>query len=365
MLRDLNLYLKKMNKFIISENQKIKFAINLMNKLGERCLLVCDKKKLLGTLSTGDIRKNLLKKIDIRKENVSKIYNRRPTYLMHENFSYEKAKEIFITKKSEILPILNKKKHVIDIIFSHDVLKRSNKKIIYRKDVAAVIMAGGYGTRLEPITHILPKPLVPINNIPIIERIMQNFLFEGINKFVITVHYKAKLLEAFFHEISKEKKVNIKLVKESKPLGTAGALKKLSVLKKDFFLINCDTLIKYPFFQILKAHKHEKNAITIVTVKKKFQVPFGICETDINNNLKSIVEKPVNYHNINIGLYVISPIVKKFIPKNKKIDMDVLIKNLIKKKIKIGVYNINEKNWSDVGEWTSYNLARKQINDDE
>lgn len=363
MLKDLNSYLKKMNKFIISENLKIKYAINLMNKLGERCLLVCDKKKLLGTLSTGDIRKNLLKKIDIRKEDVKKIYNKKPIFLTHENFSYDRAKEIFIKKKNEILPIINAKKQVIDIIFSHDFLKRSNKKTIYRKDVSAVIMAGGYGTRLEPITHILPKPLIPINNIPIIERVMQNFLFEGINQFVITVHYKAKLLEAFFNEFAKEKKIKINLIRESKPLGTAGGLKKIGRLKKDFFLINCDTLVKYPFLQILKTHKYEKNAITIVTVKKKFQVPFGICESDENKNLKLIVEKPVNFHNINIGLYVMSPLVKKFIPKNKKINMDVLIKNLLKKKIKIGIYNINEKNWSDVGEWNSYNLARKKIND--
>lgn len=195
-----------MNKFIITENQTVAQAITVMNKLGERCLVVCDKKKLLGCLSTGDIRKNILKNKNFNKIKVKKIYNKKPIFLYDENFSYEKAKEIFLQKKNDILPIVNSKKHVVDIIFSHDILKSKDKKIIFRKDVTAIIMAGGFGTRLEPVSHILPKPLIPINNKPIIEHVLKNFLFEGINKFVVTVHYKAKLLEAFFQEFKNEKK---------------------------------------------------------------------------------------------------------------------------------------------------------------
>lgn len=355
-----------MNKFIITENQTVAQAITVMNKLGERCLVVCDKKKLLGCLSTGDVRKNILKNKNFNKIKVKKIYNKKPIFLYDENFSYEKAKEIFLQKKNDILPIVNSKKHVVDIIFSHDILKSKDKKIIFRKDVTAIIMAGGFGTRLEPVSHILPKPLIPINNKPIIEHVLKNFLFEGINKFVVTVHYKAKLLEAFFQEFKNEKKnISLKLFKEKNPLGTIGALRKISSINKDFFLINCDTLVKYPFYRILKAHKHNKNVLTIVTVKKKFQVPYGICEVNNFDKLLKITEKPVNYHNINIGFYVMSPIIKKFIPLNKKLDIDVLIRKLIDKKMNIGVYRINEKNWSDVGEWANYNLARKKLYENE
>ena len=197
-----------------------------MSATGEKCLVVVDKKnKLLGTLSDGDIRKAILKG-KINKGKISEYFQKKPIFLRKENYSLAQAKNIFLKKRIDIIPIIEKTKKVIDVITFEDIFKK-NKNAIYSKSLSKtiIIMAGGKGTRLEPFTNVLPKPLVPINEKPVIEHIIEKFIENKISDLFITSNYKSKILKAYFQEM--KPKFKLTFVDEPKPLGTAGGIKLL------------------------------------------------------------------------------------------------------------------------------------------
>lgn len=338
--------------FIITKNKTIKEAMQLINLNRNKCVVVVDKKKkILGTLSDGDIRKALLKNYDPNTK-INKFYNSKAKFLYEKDVSEEKLKEIFLNKNYDIIPIVNKNKQVIDISYWSKVFKdKRNKKD--KIDVQVVIMAGGLGTRMQPFTHILPKPLIPINGKPTIEHIMEKFMIQGISKFTITINHKAKIMKAFFEEIENDYKLNY--IEEKKPLGTAGALKLLqNKINKDFFIINCDSIINIDYKEVLDFHKKNKNSITIIASAKEFTIPYGICKTGKFGRLNSLKEKPKVNFLANSGVYIAKPNVLKMIPKNKKFDFTDLITVAKKNKFKIGVFPINDNDWLDVGQWPEY-----------
>ena len=222
-------------------------------------------------------------------------------------------------------------------------------------------MAGGKGTRLEPFTSILPKPLVPINEKPVIEHIIEKFVNNNNNvDFFITLNYKSRVLRAFFQE----KRTNYKLsfVEEPKPLGTAGGLSLLEgKIKKPFLVTNCDTIININFDNLMNFHISNRNSLTLVASSKEYIIPYGTCKLNKSGQLRSIIEKPKLDFFVNIGLYVLSPDLIKLIPKKRAYDMPDLIKLVKRKKKRIGVYPIDDKSWIDVGQWSEYHKAIKKL----
>lgn len=346
------------NKIFIKEDLNIKECFKKLNKTAKKTLVVIDNKnKLLGTLSNGDLRKALLKGKNL-KSKIKQIYKKNCIKFNEKKIpSHEKIKKYFFLKGIDLIPVVNSKENVVQIIYPNIKLKK-NKKRNSLINFYSIIMAGGLGTRLQPFTHILPKPLIPISNKPVIEHIIDKVQKYDPEKIFVSVNYKSKVLKAFFDEL--KPRLNINLFFEKKPLGTCGSMKKIKMKKNlPIFLLNCDALINIDLYKVLNKHIENHNDMTVLVSKKNFKMPYGVCELDEKKNLKSILEKPNYSFPVNTGMYILNKKILKFIPKNKKFDTTDLIDKIILKNYKVGVYNISNNAWKDVGEWKNYLIEDK------
>ena len=339
----------------------LKEALKLLEATGKKCVIIVNKEnKLLGTLTDGDLRKHILsgKKLD---QSIKKFYNSNPTFFFQNKLNLKNAKKEIIKNRYELVPIVNENKIVVDVITWDQALSSDLKISKSNLKVSVVIMAGGKGTRMQPFTHILPKPLIPIKGKAIIEHIVDKFCDYGVRDFHISVNYKSSLMEAYFKEL--KPKYKISFIKESIPLGTVGILKKLNKqFDQPVFVSNSDVIVNTDFIDIYDYHKKHKNKITVVASAKNYEIPYGVCKIDKDGNLNNIAEKPKFNFLVNTGLYIINPEILKLIPKNKKFDMTDLIKKAKSSKKKIGVYPVDEDSWIDIGQWNEYKLAVDKLN---
>ena len=211
-----------MKNLLISPNLKIIKAMKKLAQTGERCLIVVDsQKKLLGTITDGDIRRAILKGLST-DQSIKSIYSRKPIILEKNKYSIESARNLLRIRKQILLPIVDKKNIVIDYLSWEQAFgtRKKDKSLIATQ---VVIMAGGKGDRLAPFTKVLPKPLIPINEKPVIEHIIEKFTLFGAKNFYLTVNYKSRILKSFFLEL--EPNYSVKFFDETKPLGTVGGLK--------------------------------------------------------------------------------------------------------------------------------------------
>ena len=345
-----------MKELYISKRNTIKDALKQLSKSGQKCLVVTsNNSNLLGTLSDGDIRKSILKGIKLNST-INNIYNKKPSFFYEGKYNENNVRNLLIEERLEIIPIVDKKKKIIKIIYFSDIFKNKNKNLFKFKNLSVVIMAGGEGRRLEPFTKVLPKPLVPIKDKPIIEHIIENFQKNNISNFFVTVNFKSRILKAFFDEFNPD--VNIKFIDEEKPLGTAASLNLLvNKLRKPFFVTNCDTIIDIDYEDLYETHIESKNDITLVASQKEYIFPYGACKLTKKGFLSGITEKPKFDFLINAGMYIINPEILKLIPKNKFFNMTDLIDAANKRKKQVGVYPIDDSLWTDVGQWSEYHKA--------
>lgn len=340
--------MERLKKVLIKPNHVIKQALRQMDAMGEKTLLVVDEQNtLLGTVTDGDIRRWILKGKSLT-ESVSNVMNSKPISLNH-NFEQEAARQLMVKKTLECLPVVDGNKKVISAVWWVDLFENKSKKLKALK-APVVVMAGGEGARLTPFTKIIPKPLMPIGDKPIIEIIIGRFVDYGCNDFYLSVNYKSSIIKAYFNDL--EHQYNITYIEEEKPLGTAGSLYFLKdQIKKTFFLSNCDILIEADYADIFKFHQQKKNKITLVSSMKNFTVPYGVCEIENGGILKGIREKPEFDFFVNTGMYILDYGVLKDIPKNKFYNMTDLISDYLKKGERIGVYPVSEKSWVDIGQF--------------
>ena len=343
--------------YTIKENSSIENSLFKLDKSKDKCLVVTNsKQRLLGTLTDGDVRRALINGIDF-SHSIKNIYNKRPFYIKKENNkNIIKGVPRNIFENYKIIPIVNKKKQLVDI-FSKNLNKLGKdfkfKSKIFDKEIPVVIMAGGEGRRLLPHTAIIPKPLIPYNGKSMIEHIIERFKNYFFNSFILTLNYKRKLMEAYFS--SKKLKTKIKFIHEKTPLGTAGSLKKLDIKKNDnFFVVNCDSLIRCDYNSLVNYHFENKYDLTVVVTKKTEIFNYGSCEVNQKGNLIKIKEKPETTFLANTGFYLMSSSVIKLIKKNESLGMNTLIERCIKKKYKIGVFPIQDSEWQDLGNWGKF-----------
>ena len=284
--------------------------------------------------------------------------NRNSKYFIEGNYNYTQVKKVFFEKRYDLIPVLDKDKIVKKILLWH-LFFESRKKTDKKINIKVVIMAGGKGTRLNPLTKILPKPLVPIKDKPIIEHIISRFIKYGINDFYFTIRYKMEIIKAYFNDTKSNSR--IRYLEEKKPLGTAGGLKKLSgKIKNSFFVTNCDVLVDTNLVDFFNFHKKEKLDISLIVASQKYTVPYGVCQIN-KGKLEKLTEKPKLNYLVNAGLYLINPKVLKLIPQNKYFDMNHLIKKALEKNYKVGAYPITQKRWIDVGQLAEYKKHLKLI----
>ncbi|EQB87117.1 dTDP-glucose pyrophosphorylase [Clostridium punense] len=334
-----------LTKLIIDENISIREAIKKLDIGARKILLILENSKLKAVLTDGDVRRWILKNGSLEAP-VKLIMNSNPVCLNIKDAN--KAKEIMKNSFIEAIPLVDEHKNLKSIIFWND---ESDEKLncFNILDNPVVIMAGGRGTRLYPYTKILPKPLIPIGETPIMERIINRFVEYGCNDFYATVNYKKNMIKSYFNDL--EKPYNLHFVEEDKPLGTGGSLHILKgVINKTFFISNCDIIVDANYSDILKYHKSKKNKVTMVTSLKHFVIPYGVIHIDDNEIVNKIEEKPEFTYLVNTGMYVVEPEALEDIPENQYFDFPTLYEYYIEIGEKVGVYPISEGSWMDMGQ---------------
>jgi len=348
-----------MEKFLISKNTTVKQAMKKLGEVGEKELFVVDDgNRLMGAISNGDIRRWILSEGGL-DENVEQICNKDPKYVF-ENYELENVKEMMLNSKIESVPVVRDGSIIQAILTWDDIFAGKVTKKKERLTIPAVIMAGGKGTRLDPFTKILPKPLIPIGGKPIIEIIMDKLNEFGINEFYVTINHKAKMIKSYFEEVGTKYKITY--IEEEEPLGTAGGLKYLSnKLNGSILVTNCDIIIDSDYHELKTFHEANDFDLTMVVSWRHYVIPYGICEIESGGTLKHINEKPEYDLLVNTGMYMIKESILKLIPADEYFNITDLIDKAKSKGHKIGVFPINERSWIDIGQWDEYHKAVKVL----
>lgn len=321
--------------------------------------IVDENGKLLGSLTDGDIRRWIIRTGDLKGLAGQIMYTDTNYVLESEE---RQALEYMSCEGLNSVPVLNAERVIIDIIFyDYGNLGGQDKNHDALSGTPVVIMAGGKGTRLYPYTKILPKPLIPIGEIPILERIIGKFKTYGANEFYLTVNYKKEMIKSYFNEINPDYVIHY--VEEDIPLGTAGSIR---LIEKDFntplIISNCDTLIETDYKKVLDYHKESGNAMTIISALKNTIIPYGVIHSQEHGRIFSMEEKPSMSYFINTGMYVIGPEYLKKIPENRVYHMTDLAEQLIADSCKVGMFPISENSFLDMGEFEEMKKMEEKIN---
>ena len=343
----------QLNNLLIDEDATVLQAMQQIDKTGCKIVFIAPDNVLKAVVTDADIRKFILKGGKL-EENVSLVANYNPKSLTLKD--RRKAKAFIIEKSIEALPLLDAEGKIADVVFIGDLDVVVEKNL----DVPVVIMAGGVGARLYPYTKILPKPLIPIGEIPIMEHIINRFVEFGCNHFNVIVNYKKGMIKSYFNEV--EKNYEIGYIDEDTPLGTGGGLSLLKgKITQPFFLTNCDILIDADYNDIYKYHKKSGNVITMVCAFKNVTIPYGVIDLDDSGNIKEINEKPQMNFLTNTGMYLLDARVIDELEYNVKQDFTDIMDKYRNNGEKVGVYPISENSWMDMGQIEELDAMRRKL----
>lgn len=331
----------KIDNFLVDENTSIMIAMEKLDDLAKKVLYVTSFGVFVAALTDGDIRRWILTDGSL-KCTIKEVANYHPVYL--KSINRNEADDLMKKSGLESIPILDEKGDIEEIFFWNQDSIRTKRN----SEIPVVIMAGGLGKRLYPYTKILPKPLIPIGDIPIVERIMQKFRNDGFHNFHMIINHKKNMIKAYFND--KKLDYNLTFVDEDIPLGTGGGL---SLIKKEiegtFILTNCDILINEDMLKIIDFHHKQHNTVTMICSIKNIQVPYGVININDKGEIVSMEEKPENSFLINTGVYIINDSVFNYLD-NKHVDFPTVITKMISEKEKVGVFPISASSWMDMGE---------------
>ena len=356
--------LEKVKQYFIDCNASLIDALKQMDLLDCKLLIVIKEGEYFNLLSVGDVQRKILK--DGTIESIVSDALRSKVKVGKTSESIKTHREMMMHYRMAFLPILNTANKLVDVLFWDDLIEKNSQKSQLKnselENIPLVIMAGGQGTRLKPITNVIPKPLVPLGEKPIIETIIDSFLIHGCKDFHVSVNYKAELIKFHFDSLE-NKTYDINYFKEDQPLGTAGSLQLLKgEINNTFFVSNCDIFIEEDYRQILKYHKESNNELTAVAAVKSFSIPYGTMEIGENGTLLSLTEKPELTYYVNAGLYVLEPHLIDEIPVEEFFHITHLMEKIKKRKGTVGVFPVTEKSWLDIGEWESFYASQNQFN---
>ena len=346
--------MKDLSEVTLKISDSLEEAINILNSSGLRIVLVADNNsKLLGTITDGDIRRALLKRLNMDSE-VKDVMNENPiTASTSDSHTWIISK----MKSRDLLhiPIVNDR----DILVGLETLQ----ELLYQKklDNPVFLMAGGFGTRLHPLTEITPKPLLNVGGRPILRIILERFIQAGFHNFYISTHFRAEKINQYFGDGS-EWGITIKYINEDTPLGTAGAIGLLpdNLPKLPILMMNADILTMVNFESLLDFHEKQDGIATMCVREYEVQIPFGVVNIQ-KNKIKSITEKPLKKFFVNAGVYVLEPELVGKVEYNTSIDMPQLLEKQINDGRLVNVFPVHEY-WIDIGHKNEYDRANRDIN---
>lgn len=343
---------QKWKQVLIAPDSSIRDALKIIDQASLRIALVVSKtQQLLGVVTDGDIRRGLLKNFSLDSP-VSAVMNNHPVTAQNGTSRRELIK-LMNEKGLLSIPLLENGK-VVDL----EILQRNSPE--FRHDNPVFLMAGGFGTRLKPLTNDCPKPMLKVGDKPILELVLLSFIRSGFHNFYISLHYMPEQIQQYFGDGSKWN-VSIKYIYEDLPLGTAGALGLLppDAPKLPVLLMNGDLLTTVDFEQLLEFHNKSRSDATMCVRDYEYQIPFGVINGD-GERVLSMVEKPIQRLFVNAGIYVINPEVRAQVKPNQRIDMPTLLEQNIELTKKVSMFPIHEY-WLDIGRIDDYQRAQIDV----
>lgn len=344
---------KDWNRVLLTPMQTIHEALLLMESESLRIALVVDEHKvLIGTVTDGDIRRGLLGGFSFESK-VIDVANRNPVTASPDLSKTELA-TLMQAKGILSIPIVDATGKLNNLVTLEELLKPVSI------ENSVFIMAGGFGTRLKPLTDTCPKPMLKVGEVPILERTLLSFVAAGFKNFYFSVHYLAEVIESHFGDGSKWG-VSINYVYEDKPLGTGGALALLPKEAKQnpLIMINGDILTNMDFTKLLSFHLKNNPRATMCVREFEYQVPYGVVQID-GDKIVAMKEKPTQRHYVNAGIYVISPSTAKAVKENESLDLPSLLEEEIEKGEDVLVYPVHDY-WLDIGQKEDFQRAQVDI----
>ena len=348
--------MKNIEDIIVSENTLLRDALNIIDKSSKQiCLVLDDGQKLLGTVSDGDIRRALLNNISL-EDTIKNVYFKNPT-VANINDSKETILNLCKIKKIHQIPIVDNANNIVGLEILDELIVSESK------GNKVILMVGGLGTRLRPLTENTPKPMLPVGGKPILQTIVEKFASYGFVNIVMCIGYKSHIIQDFFEDGSRFG-VNIEYILENERMGTAGALSLLSpsqIQNEPFFVMNGDLLTNVNFEHFLNFHNQNNAKATMGVREYDFQVPYGVVNLE-DGKIKSIIEKPVHSFFVSAGIYMLSAECIKLIPKDEYYDMPTLFDKLIQMNENTISFPIREY-WLDIGRMDEYEKANKEYHE--
>jgi dTDP-glucose pyrophosphorylase len=340
-------------KIILSQADTMQTAISVLEEEALRIVLIVDDdERLVGTVTDGDIRRGLIKQLPMNIK-LDEFMHRKPTVA---SINDDKPSILAKMKKLGLLqiPIVDDDERIVGLETLHRLLEKN------KFDNPVLLMAGGFGKRLSPLTNETPKSLLRVGKKPILENILDQFISAGFHNFYISIYYKADMVQNYFGDGSSWG-VSIKYVYENKPLGTAGSLGLLpsDLPKLPILMMNGDLLTKVCFEELLSFHLQEDGDVTMCVREYDILVPYGVIKAD-GSHVKSITEKPVHKFFVNAGVYVLNPSILNLVNGEDYMDMPQLIEKNIKGSGRVNMFPIHEY-WLDIGQKEQFDQAQQDI----
>lgn len=342
---------EKIKKRVISPSTSLLDSMKLMDEVKVKILLVFSEEHFEGLITIGDIQRAIINNISL-KEPVSRVFNKNKVY-GYQSEGEDRIKEKMRRMRAEVMPILDDNKELVDVWFWEDLFKQSELALREKINLPVVIMAGGKGTRLKPITNVIPKPLVPVGDKTILEEIMDQFEGIGCKKFYMSVNYKSDIMRLYLDQLDHH--YDIDFFEEEKPLGTIGSVSLLKgKINTPFFVSNCDIVIDQDYRDVYEYHQSNNNDLTIVTAVKSFRIPYGVIETGEDGLMIGLQEKPEQTYMINTGVYILNPDLIDEIPEREFFHITHLMEKVQGRGGRVGCFPVSEHSWKDMGEWPEY-----------
>jgi len=329
-------------------------AMEQMDRVGHKLLLVLDGSHFASLLSIGTIQRAIVRG-ESPKTPIASILPK-DVIVCSTSDSAEKVKSEMMRCRSEYMPIVGPDGQIADIVFWEDVVgdlpqSRADKA---RYDMPVVVMAGGEGSRLRPLTNILPKPLLPIGKKTIVETIMDRFVEIGCHRFFISLNYKADTIERYLTEHN-DGRYDLSFYREDRPMGSGGSLSLVrDQIKESFWVTNCDNILQQDLSEIVEVHRQHQNELTVVAAVKGMKLPYGNLITGEHEQVIRVEEKPEFLFRVNTGVYILEPNLLKEIPDNQYYPITDLMNTIIGRQGRVGCFPITDGSWCDIGNWEDY-----------
>ena len=343
--------IEKIRDRIISPSISLLDAMKRMDEIKVKMLFVFEGDHFEGIFTIGDIQRAIIRNVALNMP-ISAILDKNKKYVSPEEDRSEIRRKM-LALRSECMPVVDANGSLVDVYFWNELFKHSELQHREKIDLPVVIMAGGKGTRLKPLTNVIPKPLVPVGDKTILEVIMDQFESIGCHKFYMSVNYKADMMKYYLSQLDHQ--YDVEFFMEDKPLGTIGSVSLLKgKITTPFFVSNCDSINEQDYRDVYDYHVSNLNDMTVVTLVKSFKIPYGVIETGEGGLMVDLKEKPEHTYMVNSGVYILNPELINEIPEGELFHITHLMEKVKARGGRVGCFPVSEESWHDMGEWPEY-----------